>query len=78
MQGYQGDWPEDSHLENGNYWCKCVTCEADFIGHKRRVVCRECSTPKMSMRAAFRVYRWTLLVTWTAFAIYVMAKVGWL
>lgn len=36
------DWPEDSDHENGNYFNKCVSCEADFIGHKRRHVCRRC------------------------------------
>lgn len=33
------DWTED---ENGNYHCQCVQCGHDFIGHKRRVVCRRC------------------------------------
>ena len=36
------DWTEDSEHENGNYFCKCVCCACDFIGHKRRHVCRRC------------------------------------
>ena len=36
------DWPEDSEHENGNYFNKCVSCSADFIGHQRRHVCRKC------------------------------------
>lgn len=36
------DWTEDSSHENGNYFCKCLPCGADFIGHKRRLVCRKC------------------------------------
>lgn len=40
------DWPEDDRHENGGYECgPCVKCEATFRGHKRRVVCKECSTP---------------------------------
>ena len=35
-------WPEDSELENGNYFCKCSKCSQPFIGYKRRVVCRVC------------------------------------
>ena len=36
------DWIEDSSHENGNYFCKCLPCGSDFIGHKRRLVCRKC------------------------------------
>ena len=36
------DWPDDFSHENGNYFQKCVLCESDFIGHKRRHVCRKC------------------------------------
>lgn len=36
------DWTEDSDHENGNYYNKCVGCHSDFIGHKRRHVCRKC------------------------------------
>jgi hypothetical protein len=36
------DWPEDSTHENGNYFNKCVACDTDFIGLKRRWVCKKC------------------------------------
>ena len=36
------DWPEDCCHENGNYINKCLYCEQDFLGHKRRIVCRKC------------------------------------
>ena len=37
-------WPEDFAHENGNYTCTCCECGETFIGHKRRVVCKVCST----------------------------------
>ena len=36
-------WPEDSHLENGNYINQCTHCGHTFVGHKRRVFCKLCS-----------------------------------
>ena len=36
-------WLEDAELENGNYINKCSICGHDFIGYKRRVICRECT-----------------------------------
>ena len=36
------DWTEDFSHENGNYACICHKCKAQFIGHKRRITCREC------------------------------------
>lgn len=38
------DYTEDFPLENGNYMCKCFGCKQLFTGHKRRVVCKRCST----------------------------------
>lgn len=38
-----GDWLEDSHLENGNYTSLCARCGESFTGHKRRFVCKVCS-----------------------------------
>lgn len=35
-------YQEDFSHENGNYYCRCLRCENDFIGHKRRVICKEC------------------------------------
>ena len=41
------DWPEDFSHENGMYYCRCVHCKEQFIGYKRRVVCRECDSAKL-------------------------------
>lgn len=38
------DWTEDSSHENGNYINTCVECQKGFFGHKRRGVCKKCST----------------------------------
>jgi hypothetical protein len=38
------DWPEDYHLENGYYCNVCVKCRHQFLGYKRRVVCKVCAT----------------------------------
>jgi hypothetical protein len=35
-------WQQDFVSEDGNYVSNCAICHCDFIGHKRRVVCREC------------------------------------
>ncbi len=36
------DWKEDAALENGNYYCICGRCGEQFLGHKRRVICKVC------------------------------------
>ena len=36
------NFPEDFHLENGNYWNNCYICQNQFRGYKRRVVCKIC------------------------------------
>lgn len=36
------NWKEDYEHENGNYTCICIECKESFIGHKRRVICKEC------------------------------------
>lgn len=36
------NWIDDFKLENGNYYNNCVFCKELFVGHKRRVVCKEC------------------------------------
>ena len=38
------DWHEDTTFENGNYQNLCTRCERVFLGHKRRVLCRECAS----------------------------------
>ena len=40
------NWDEDKDQENGNYMNKCIYCKSFFMGHKRRVVCKECSKGK--------------------------------
>lgn len=37
-------WPEDASHENGNYSNTCCHCGREFVGHKRRVVCKVCAT----------------------------------
>jgi len=37
------DWTSDFSHENGNYYCRCLYCQEQFRGHKRRVVCRACA-----------------------------------
>ena len=36
------DFPEDRKNENGNYHCLCSRCGEQFIGHKRRALCKVC------------------------------------
>lgn len=36
-------WAEDAAHENGSYFCECMECGRQFIGHKRRVVCKSCA-----------------------------------
>ena len=43
------DFPEDFHLENGQYWHKCSHCTKWFTGYKRRVICKKCSLPKRTI-----------------------------
>lgn len=38
------DWAEDFSHENGNYDNRCSICERFFVGHKRRVICKACSS----------------------------------
>jgi Zn finger protein HypA/HybF involved in hydrogenase expression len=37
------DWEDDFKEENANYECFCFDCNRPFIGHKRRIICFECS-----------------------------------
>lgn len=36
------DYKEDFSHENGNYSNICTYCHQEFLGHKRRVVCKKC------------------------------------
>ena len=38
------NWREDYLHENGRYVCSCIRCNKYFIGHKRRVICKECAS----------------------------------
>lgn len=40
---------EDYHLENGNYINICCRCNHEFLGYKRRVLCKICSNLKHSL-----------------------------
>lgn len=40
--GEANDWIEDAEHENGQYFNRCLSCNDDFIGHKRRHQCRKC------------------------------------
>jgi hypothetical protein len=42
------NWTEDYPHENGNYQNLCYTCNRFFYGHKRRVICRDCTTAAAS------------------------------
>lgn len=42
------NWTEDYSHENGRHHCLCCKCGNGFIGHKRRVVCKECFAPIQS------------------------------
>lgn len=38
------NWQEDFPHENGRYIGRCMYCDRHYWGHKRRVVCKLCST----------------------------------
>lgn len=40
------NWEEDFPHENGNYYNMCRDCGEQFLGHKRRQVCKECANKK--------------------------------
>jgi hypothetical protein len=39
---YEGSWEEDFLHENGNYMNVCRLCNKEFLGNKRRYVCKCC------------------------------------
>lgn len=43
------DWTEDAVHENGSYFCLCSLCGGEFIGYKRRVVCKVCDRALMEL-----------------------------
>lgn len=36
------NWLEDLKYNNGSYINQCYKCEAYFMGHKSRFVCKKC------------------------------------
>lgn len=50
------DFPEDYRHENGQYFNLCVRCQWHFVGHKRRVLCRECSEIPWYVRLWRRIF----------------------
>ena len=42
LHNYEGNWTDDFSHENGNYVNTCVICDHNFLGHKRRIVCKKC------------------------------------
>lgn len=42
LANYEGNWTEDFSYENGNYMNMCIRCDQEFLGHKRRVICKKC------------------------------------
>lgn len=46
---YEGNWTEDFPHENGNYMNVCRECGNEFLGHKRRVVCKLCFSKPTTM-----------------------------
>jgi hypothetical protein len=38
-------YPEDYKGENGEYMNQCPKCKDWFVGHKRRIFCKECINP---------------------------------
>lgn len=42
-------WPEDFDHENGCYERVCGYCSRQFLGHKRRVVCKACDRALMEL-----------------------------
>jgi hypothetical protein len=53
IRAHSPDWWEDRTHENGNYDNICNRCKCRFVGHKRRVLCRQCfmsMKPPLSIR----------------------------
>ena len=40
------DYIADFAEENGMYHHECIRCGREFIGHKRRVICKQCYKEK--------------------------------
>jgi len=42
-KGSERDWPEDFMHENGLYNNWCPACQKNYLGHKRRPLCKPCT-----------------------------------
>jgi len=50
MSSEENNWEEDFKFENGTYLNRCTRCKRDFLGHKRRIICKTCFTnPKKTV-----------------------------
>lgn len=47
LHNFDGNWVEDFSHENGNYENGCIRCKNHFLGHKRRVICKNCYLSSM-------------------------------
>ena len=52
------NWDEDAAHENGNYQCLCARCNSVFMGHKRRVVCKQCAHGSERDKALEEIAQW--------------------
>lgn len=51
LRDSEHSWKEDYPDENGKHHHTCQQCGAQFIGHKRRMICKVCSDRAQSERA---------------------------
>lgn len=42
------DFEEDFQYENGNYYHNCTRCGKEFVGFKRRTICKKCQNSFMN------------------------------
>lgn len=71
------DWPEDFSHENGNYNCICCYCDVMFVGHKRRVVCKQCMKDRTDARRAsvVMVIGWLAVLAFLLWPLFLRAGV---
>lgn len=60
------DWKEDFSHENGKYSNYCHACTKYFMGHKRRICCKKCSTKEVkgSGREKLNLYFGLTYASW--------------
>jgi len=76
-------WQEDYSHENGNYMNHCIFCKEEFIGHKRRCICKKCFLKKtkltrydqyLTLRKEFNIYNKPILLVILLLLILVITK----